>query len=121
MAKRKRYTQYNDDVNNFGNSAFETLKARMVDVPDYVLSQLDEAVGYLQRAQDCKEQIKREGLMIQGRLGPIQHPLIKVQESCTVQFYKLITGLMITPQTQDKAKKVDHTEDNRIIDSLINS
>lgn len=120
MPKKKRYGGYDETVNDFGNSAYEILKARFVDVPSSVLSQLDEAVDYLQRIQDCKDQINKDGLMVSGMHGMVPHPLLKVQESATVQYYKLISGLMLTPNAMDKARKVDHTSDLAAIESLIN-
>lgn len=120
MAK-KRYSSYDKIVNDFGNSAYEILKGRMVSVPDSVSAQLDEACYYLQRAQECKGQLELEGYTVSGARGTIvAHPLIKIQKEAMNMFYKLTAGMMLTPSTEDKARKADSTEDNRMIDSLIN-
>lgn len=117
----RRYQFFADsEVNDFGNSAYELLKAKMIEVPDYVKAQLDEAVGYLQRIRDCKRQIAVDGLMIPSRFGQVAHPLIKVQTDSMVQFHKLLQGLMLTPSAMDKARKADNTAENEALKTLLN-
>lgn len=117
----RRYQFFADsEVNEFGNSAYELLKAKMIEVPDYVKAQLDEAVGYLQRIRDCKRQIAVDGLMIPSRFGQVAHPLIKVQTDSMVQFHKLLQGLMLTPSAMDKARKADNTAENEALKTLLN-
>lgn len=127
MANKKanvgRYDNYDydDEVKAFGNGGYEILKGRMVEIPPHVLSQLDEACYYLQRAKDCRAVLKRTGLTATNARGAdVPHPLTKIEKDAINMFYKLIGGLMLTPSTEDKARKVDKSEDNRVIDALIN-
>lgn len=122
MAKRiKRYTQYSDSVNEFGNSAFQVLQEKLVEVPAYQAKQLDEAVYYLQRAEDCRKTLDQVGLTTtNARNAVVPHPLVKVEKDSINTFYKLLGGLMLTMSAIDKARHVDNSNENKALDALLN-
>lgn len=118
--KKKRYCHNDQNINDFGNSAMDILKDKYVEVPAYILSQLDEAVNFLQLAQDCRKQISEDGLTVINTKGVLSsHPLLTVMKEATTQFHRLCTALMLTENARDKARKSDHSDENRALEALL--
>lgn len=121
MASKKRYTQYSQSVNDFGNSAYQVLKDKLVDVPAHQAKQLDEAVFYMSRAEECRKIIEKDGLTTKTAKNiVVPHPLIKVEKDAIATTYKLMGGLMLTLSAIDKARHVDHSVENKALEALLN-
>lgn len=119
--KVKRYTEYSDAINDFGNSAYNELREKLVDVPAYQLTQLDEACFLLNRIEECKKVIKKDGLTVRTPKGELKaHPSLTTQNQCQNQFHKIINALMLTMSARDKARKADHTDENKALEALLN-
>lgn len=120
-ASKKRYSQYSEAINNFGNSAYQELVDKLVDVPYYQLIQLDEACNLLNRCEIANKIIAEEGITTTNAKGEIkEHPAVTAYNKCLTQFYKLVSGLMLTMNARDKARKTDHSDENKALEALLN-
>ena len=68
----------------------------------------------------CKDQIKKDGIMITDRFNVlVKHPLIKVQTDAQIQIVKLLNEFGLTPKSVGKLKQVDEENDD-LLESLMN-
>lgn len=120
-ASKKRYSQYSEAINNFGNSAYQELVDKLVDVPHYQLLQLDEACRLLDRMERANKIIETEGLTATTSKGELkEHPAVGIYNKCLTQYYKLVGGLMLTMSAKDKARHKDNSDENKALEALLN-
>jgi len=61
---------------------------------------------------NCRQQIKKDGLMIQNRFGNYdKHPLIKVQNDAQIQIVKLVQEFGLSPRSIAKINVENNDED----------
>lgn len=118
--KKKRYTQYSDSVNSFGNSVYAELCQKLVDPPQYQLQQIDECCRLLSMIEKCDEILDKDGLTMVTARGEVkEHPSIATRTKCLVQLRNLQSQLMITQQAEDKRRKADHSQEHNALKALL--
>lgn len=54
----------------------------------------------------ASEQVKREGLMIEGRAGMVKHPLLKVATDAQIQALKVMQEFGLTAKSRERIKSL---------------
>lgn len=126
MPKKKhknRYADYSERIQAFAADAISRLNKRYGGkIPSYILIQLDQAAETLDLIADCKKSIKDDGMLIEGERGNSKklNPAAQLLNISQSTLNRILTALMLTCNSEDKARKADHGEQNMLLDELIN-
>ena len=102
MAKKARLYDLVDESMNFPkppaglSTSSRKLWAHVVEVYDLrqdELAVLEEAVRALDRAAQAREQLRKDGLMLEGRFGARAHPAQAIENSAALRAAKLLRQL----------------------------
>lgn len=118
MAKKHtKYNEYTKETQQFMLAVEKHLIDKFNEINnewDGILSML--ATQY-QVFIDCKEQIKKDGLMVTDRFGaPVKHPLLKVETDAIIQINKLVQEFGLSPKSLHNLKLENNDEDEFIED-----
>lgn len=117
---KKLYTEYSEEINNYMWSIHKFLNKKFGSISEEWIPTLTMLADNLYIFNLCKEQIRKDGLMITDRFNVlVKHPLIKVQNDAQIQIVKLLQQFGLTPYAICKLKTSEN-EDDSFLDELIN-
>lgn len=117
---KKLYTEYSEEINNYMWSIHKFLNKKFGSISEEWIPTLTMLADNLYIFNLCKEQIRKDGLMITDRFNVlVKHPLIKVQNDAQIQIVKLLNEFGLTPKSVGKLK-AEEDENNDFLDNLIN-
>lgn len=117
---KKLYTEYSEDIQNYMYVIHSFLQKKFGNINCEWIPSLFMLADNLHIFNLCKEQIKKDGIMITDRFGVlVKHPLIKVQNDAQIQIVKLLNEFGLTPKSVGKLKQVDEENDD-LLESLMN-
>lgn len=115
MAKK----QTTNDTQQHINSVKKFLIEKYTNINDEWLLSLQMLENNLSIFFQCKEQIKKDGLMILNRFGVYEkHPLLKVQVDAQIQIIKLLNEFGLTPKSSAKLRTEESDESDDFIKAL---
>ena len=101
----------NKEVEKYITSIKKFLVEKYTTINDEWLLSLALLQDNLYMFFNCKERIKKDGLMITNRFGVQEkHPLIKVQNDAQIQIIKLINEFGLSPKSLAKIKTVEQQD-----------
>lgn len=117
---KKLYTEYSEEIQNYMYVIHKFLNKKFGNINDEWIPTLTMLADNLYIFNLCKEQIRKDGLMIVDRFNVlVKHPLIKVQNDSQIQIVKLLQQFGLTPYAICKLKTSEN-EDDSFLDELIN-
>ena len=117
---KKLYTEYSEEIQNYMYVIHKFLNKKFGNINDEWIPSLFMLADNLHIFNMCKEQIKKDGLMITDRFGVlVKHPLIKVQNDAQIQIVKLLQQFGLTPYAMGKLKQVEDENDD-LLNELMN-
>lgn len=85
------------------------------EIPDVWFGSLDMIADNYNMFLQCREQIKKDGLMILNRFGALEkHPLIKVQTDSQIQLIKMLNEFQLTLKSAQKAGNIENEEESTL-------
>lgn len=120
--KNARYAEYSTRIQQFALAAIKRLNERYGNaIPEFVMMQLDKCCETLEIIDECRKACKDYGMLIDGEKGGKKiNPAVQALSAYQSTLNRLLTALMLTPNSEDKARKVDHGQQNMLLDELIN-
>lgn len=116
---KKLYTEYSEEINNYMWSIHKFLNKKFGSISEEWIPTLTMLADNLYIFNLCKEQIRKDGLMITDRFNVlVKHPLIKVQNDAQIQIVKLLNEFGLTPKSVGKLKAEEENDD--FLNDLIN-
>lgn len=116
---KKLYTEYSEEVQNYMYVIHKFLNKKFGVINDEWIPSLSMLADNLHIFNLCKEQIRKDGILILDRFGVlVKHPLLKVQTDAQIQIVKLLNEYGLSPKSVGKLKEVDNEDD--ILNELIN-
>ena len=117
---KKLYTEYSDEIQNYLWTIHKFLNKKFGGINDEWISSLMMLADNLHIFNLCKEQIKKDGLMITDRFGTlVKHPLLKVMNDSQIQAVKMIQQFGLTPKAIAKLK-LNEDENDDLLNELMN-
>lgn len=117
---KKLYTEYSEEIQNYMYVIHSFLQKKFGNINCEWIPSLFMLADNLHIFNLCKEQIKKDGIMITDRFNVlVKHPLIKVQNDAQIQIVKLLQQFGLTPYAMGKLKTSEN-EDDSFLDELIN-
>lgn len=120
MAKKGKYKEYGQETQNFMNAVENHLISKFGQIENQWEGLLAMMAVQVDLYNQCKEQIKQDGLMVRDRFGSmVKNPLLKVQTDALIQINKLAQDFGLNPRAMKGLNIQDNNEDE-FIDSLTN-
>lgn len=120
MAKKNKYQDYGKETQAFMNAVEKHLTAKFGEINNEWEGILTMLATQYQVFLDCKERIKKDGLMISDRFGAlVKHPLLKVQTDSQIQIVKLVSEFGLSPKAM-KGLNLNENNDEEFIEDLTN-
>lgn len=117
MAKKNKYAEYCKTTQTFMNAVENHLTNKFGEIETQWEGILSMLATQYELFQQCKEQIKTDGLMVQNRFGGFdKHPLLKTMTDAQIQTIKLVTEFGISPRAIKGLNLNDNNEDEFIED-----
>lgn len=117
---KKLYTEYSEEIQNYMWSIHKFLQQKYGNINEEWICSLKMLADNLNVYNMCKEQIRKDGLMITDRFGVmVKHPCLKIMNDIQIQIVKLLQQYGLTPYALSKLK-IDDNEDDSFLDDLIN-
>lgn len=117
---KKLYTEYSEEIQNYLWTIHKFLNKKFGAINDEWIPSLMMLADNLHIFNLCKEQIRKDGLMITDRFGTmVKHPLIKVQNDAQIQIVKLLNEFGLSPKAVGKLKQVEDENDD-LLNELMN-
>lgn len=117
---KKLYVEYSEEIQNYMYVIHKFLNKKFGNINDEWIPSLSMLADNLHIFNLCKEQIRKDGLLITDRFNVLtKHPLIKVQNDAQIQIVKLLNEFGLSPKSVGKLK-AEEDENNDFLDSLIN-
>ena len=116
--KNSKYSEYSRETQAFMNA----VEKHLIDKFGNIEPHWDGLLGMLAVQVDlynqCKEQIKADGLMVRDRFGSmVKNPLIKCQTDALIQINKLSQDFGLSPRGL-KGLNIQSNEDNEFLEEL---
>ena len=107
MITRKKiqtlYPDVRESVQEYMYNAFKYLESKYGEVKQEWKTALSLMSESLEMYYQCKDQIKKDGLLIQDRYGnPNKHPLLQIQTAYQIQILKVVKELGLSPLASSK-------------------
>lgn len=106
ITRKKIQTLYPDvrqSVQEYMYNAFKYLESEYGEVKHEWKAALSLLSESLEMYYQCKDQIKKDGLLIQDRYGnPNKHPLLQIQTAYQIQILKVVKELGLSPLASSK-------------------
>lgn len=116
MAKK---SDYSAPTQNFIKSVQNYLKRKFSTINDEWMGTLAILADNYELYSNCKQQIKKDGLMISDRFGTlVKHPLLKVQNDAQIQIIKLLNEFGLTPKSASKLNIEEQEEETPLTNFL---
>lgn len=117
---KKLYTEYSEEIQNYMWTLHKFLSKKFGAINDEWIPSLMMLADNLHIFNLCKEQIRKDGLLITDRFGVLtKNPCLKVQNDAQIQIVKLLQQFGLTPYALSKIKSNDD-EDDTFLEDLIN-
>lgn len=117
---KKLYTEYSEEIQNYMYVIHKFLNKKFGNINDEWIPTLTMLADNLYIFNLCKEQIRKDGLLITDRFNVlVKHPCLKIQNDAQIQIVKLLNEFGLTPKSVGKLK-AEEDENNDFLDSLIN-
>lgn len=119
MAKKNsKYSEYGKDTQFFLTNVEKHLMDKFGEITPHWDGLLQMLAVQVDLYNQCKEQIKNDGLMVQDRFGSmVKHPLIKCQTDALIQINKLSQDFGLNPRSL-KGLNIQSNEDNEFLNEL---
>lgn len=112
MAKKSKYTEYSRETQTFMNAVENHLITKFGQIENQWEGLLAMMAVQVDLYNQCKAQIKQDGLMVTDRFGaPVKHPLLKVQTDALIQINKLAQDFGLNPRAMKGLNIQDNNED----------
>ena len=116
---KKLYTEYSEEIQNCMYVIHKFLNKKFGNINDEWIPSLSMLADNLHIFNLCKEQIRKDGLLITDRFNVLtKHPLIKVQNDAQIQIVKLLNEFGLSPKSVGKLKAEEENDD--FLNDLIN-
>ena len=116
---KKLYTEYSEEIQNYMYVIHKFLNKKFGNINDEWIPSLSMLADNLHIFNVCKEQIRKDGLLITDRFNVLsKHPLIKVQNDAQIQIVKLLNEFGLSPKSVGKLKAEEENDD--FLNDLIN-
>ena len=116
---KKLYTEYSEEIQNYMYVIHKFLNKKFGNINDEWIPSLSMLADNLHIFNLCKEQIRKDGLLITDRFNVLsKHPLIKVQNDAQIQIVKLLNEFGLSPKSVGKLKAEEENDD--FLNDLIN-
>lgn len=106
ITRKKIQTLYPDvrqSVQEYMYNAFKYLESEYGEVKQEWKAALSLLSESLEMYYQCKDQIKKDGLLINDRYGkPNKHPLLQIQTAYQIQILKVVKELGLSPLASSK-------------------
>lgn len=123
ITKKKIQTLYPDvrqSVQEYMYNAFKYLESEYGEVKQEWKAALSLLSESLEMYYQCKDQIKKDGLLIQDRYGnPNKHPLLQIQTAYQIQILKVVKELGLSPLASSKIADKPEKEDTMSAEGFI--
>jgi P27 family predicted phage terminase small subunit len=83
------------------------LLADEYDLDEAALDVLRVALEARDRASTARRILKREGIVIEGRFGPVAHPAVTIEKQAAERYAKLLRDLGLTLPEGDDGPRID--------------
>ena len=112
MGKKSKYSEYTKETAQFMNAVEKHLMDKFNEITPHWEGLLQMLAVQVDLYNQCKEQIKIDGLMITDRFGSLtKHPLIKCQTDAIIQINKLSQDFGLSPKAMLNMKLQENNED----------
>lgn len=116
---KKLYTEYSEEIQNYMYVIHKFLNKKFGGINDEWIPSLSMLADNLHIFNLCKEQIRKDGLLIVDRFNVlVKHPLIKVQNDSQIQIVKLLNEFGLSPKSVGKLRVEEENDD--FLNDLIN-
>lgn len=124
MAKKKENTpfaEYSQETQTQMKNIINYLKEKYKTISLEWFTALNMLADNIELFNQCKQQIKNDGICITINNIPNKHPLLKVQTDSQIQIMKILSQFGLTPYSSGKIKTFED-EDNseNFINALCN-
>lgn len=117
---KKLYTEYSEEIQNYMYVIHKFLNKKFGGINDEWIPSLSMLADNLHIFNLCKEQIRKDGLLIVDRFNVlVKHPLLKQMTDSQVQIVKLLNEFGLTPKALGKLKNTEEENDD-FLNDLIN-
>lgn len=112
MARKNKYSEYTLPTQKFMLAVEKHLIDKFGEISAHWDGLLQMLAVQVDLYNQCKEQIKIDGLMITDRFGSLtKHPLIKCQTDAIIQINKLSQDFGLSPKAMLNMKLQENNED----------
>lgn len=113
--KKNKYSEYTERTQTFMNAVEEHLSSKFGTIEAQWEGLLSMLATNYELFFNCKDIIKKEGLMVQNRFGSFEkNPLLKVMVDAQIQVIKLVAEFGISPRSIKNLNVTDNNEDDFI-------
>lgn len=118
MARKNKYQEYTRETQQFMNAVEKHLMDKFNEITPHWDGLLQMLAVQVDLYNQCKEQIKQDGLMVRDRFGQmVKNPLLKVQTDALIQINKLSQDFGLNPRSL-KGLNIQSNEDNEFLNEL---
>lgn len=118
MSKKQKYTEYGRETQAFMNAVEKHLIDKFGEITPHWEGLLGMLAVQVDLYNQCKEQIKQDGLMVRDRFeSMVKHPLIKCQTDALIQINKLSQDFGLNPRAM-KGLNVQNNNEEDFLNSL---
>ena len=118
MAKKNKYQDYSKETQAFMNAVEKHLIDKFGEITPHWDGLLQMLAVQVDLYNQCKAQIKNDGLMVQDRFGSmVKHPLIKCQTDALIQINKLSQDFGLNPRSL-KGLNIQENNEDEFLENL---
>lgn len=119
MARKNRYSEYSRETQTFMLAVEKHLMDKFNDITPHWEGLLGMLAVQVDLYNQCKEQIKQDGLMVRDRFGSmVKHPLIKCQTDALIQINKLSQDFGLNPRSL-KGLNIQENNEDEFLNELV--
>lgn len=112
MARKNKYSEYSRETQTFMLAVEKHLIDKFGNIEGQWSGILDMLAVQVDLYNQCKEQIKQDGLMVRDRFGQmVKNPLLKVQTDALIQIGKVSQDFGLNPRSMKGLNIQDNNED----------
>lgn len=117
--KNSKYSEYSLKTQAFMNAVEKHLMDKFNEITPHWDGLLQMLAVQVDLYNQCKEQIKQDGLMVQDRFGgSVKHPLLKVQTDALIQIGKLSQDFGLNPRSL-KGLNIQNNNEDEFLNELV--
>jgi len=116
--KSTKYNEYTKETQQFMQAVEKHLINKFNEITPHWEGLLGMLAVQVDLYNQCKQQIKQDGLMVEDRFGSmVKHPLIKCQTDALIQINKLSQDFGLNPRSL-KGLNIQENNDEEFIEGL---